>query len=309
MSVRRPAPLVAQHEALAVGALADRLPGATRLSQVLAAGVKHLAKHKTVDTEAPKRDLLGKEIGFRTTETNIALSLLLKDLKGAVRAWMDAAGNSTALQNAQAAVNNVLNSISQRVNSVDDMEILRRQGFYFVLNWFYQNGTPQQSSDAQLVLGIALHDEHDREFPNILNNLSLGATMLGLADGPALALAHPDRGGVILNGPGPSNYTEARKAEKRQKVKDEREAALAKRQQDKQDGNISEVLEAQQNAEGMQEGEIVPGQAEDQVANQQADAQQAEQAAIDSLNDDFGYEDKEEPQDDEEDNFETQARR
>ena len=36
MSVRRPVCVVARHIVLSVGALADRLPGSTRLSQVLA---------------------------------------------------------------------------------------------------------------------------------------------------------------------------------------------------------------------------------------------------------------------------------
>jgi hypothetical protein len=233
---------------------------------------------------------------------------LLKDLKGRVSAWIqaNATGDNTALQNAQAAVNNVLNSISQRINSVDDMEILRRQGAYFVLNWFYQNGTPQQSSDAQLVLGIALHHEHDREFPNILNNLSLGAAMLGLADGPALALAHPVRGGVILNGPDNQDYKAARDAEKQQKAEVEREAKRQKRNQDKQEGKISEKLETQQDAEGMQKGEIVPGVKEKDLSNERDERKKKAEAAIDSIGDGS---DNGDATDDEEDNFETQAPR
>ena len=309
MSVRRPAPLVAQHEVLTVGALADRLPGSTRLSQVLAAGAKHLAKHKTADTEAPKRDLFGRDIGFRTTNARPIIAYWLNKLKEKVLEYMraQAAGNFAALPGLTGEVHDIVNTIFHKIGGIDDMEILRRQGAYFLLNWFYQHGTPQQSSDAQKVLGIALHEENNKEFENILLNLHQGVEVLGLADGPALALAHPDRGGVVLNGPGPSNYTEARKKEKRQKVDDERDAKFLQRQQDKQDGKISEKLEAQQDAEGLQDDEVVPGQNAKDAARKKAEERAGAQG--DNLGGAVGgsgdYDDvRGDATDDEEDEFE-----
>jgi hypothetical protein len=273
MSVRRPAPLVAQHEVLTVGALADRLPGSTRLSQVLAAGAKHLAKHKTADTEAPGKRPVEGEVGLRTTIQRPIIAAYVNNLKRAIAAFLEeqAAGKLNAMQNSMNQAHSLVASIAQRANSIEDMEVLRRMGAYFVLNWLYQHGTPQQSASAQLVLSEALHGEDDEEFQNILTNLHAGVTVLGLADGPALALAHPDRGGVILNAPAPSDFNDTRKAEKRQKVEDDREAKLLQRQQDKQDGKISEKLEAQQEAEEMQGGEVVPGQNAKDAARKKAE--------------------------------------
>ena len=101
MSVRRPAPLVAQHQALSVGALADRLPGSTRLSQVLAAGAKHLAKHKTADTEAPgKRKIFG-EVGERQTISRPIIAAYVNNLKRMVLDFMAlqaSGGSATQMQ-------------------------------------------------------------------------------------------------------------------------------------------------------------------------------------------------------------------
>jgi len=312
MSVRRPAPLVAQREALSVGALADRLPGSTRLSQVLSAGTKHLAKHKTADTEAPKRGLFGRDIGFRTTNARPIIAYWLNKLKEKVLEYKraQAAGNSAALPGLMQEIHDIVNTIFHKIGGIDDMEILQRQGAYFVLNWFYQHGTPQQSSDAQQVLSIALHEENDKEFENILSNLHLGVEVLGLADGPALALGPPKRGGVVLNAPAPSDFNDASKAEKRQKVEDEREAKLQRRQQDMKDGKVSEALEKdvekQEAAESLQDGELVKGTTEGDAARKRAEERAEAQGDNlgGGLGDDLGYGEAAEPSDDEEDDFE-----
>ena len=316
MSVRRPAPLVAQHQALSVGALADRLPGSTRLSQVLAAGAKHLAKHKSVDTEAPgKRALPGLDIGFRTSIVNPLIAGYVNMLKKKVKEFLaaEAMGQISvgALQNLAQEIHSIVARIVQKANSIEDMEVLRRMHAYFVLNWLYQHGTPQQSSNAQLVLSEDLHGSNDDQFNGILgdeqhdghvNELGLhqGVNVLGLADGPALALAHPNRGGAILNGPGPSDFAAAWKAEQRQKVEDEREA----KRQKKKTQEVSPELEAQ--VEAAQNAQIVPILSEDQAANEQADADQAAQG--DNLGGAVGgsgdYDEIRGASDDEEDNFE-----
>ena len=309
MSVRRPAPLVAQHQVLSVGALADRLPGSTRLSQVLAAGAKHLAKHKTADTEAPgKRKIFG-EVGERQTISRPIIAAYVNNLKRMVLDFMAlqaSGGSATQMQTLAQQIHGVVFTIAQKANSIEDMEVLRRMGAYFVLNWLYQHGTPQQSANAQLVLSESLHGEDDAEFNNILGNLHQGVITLGLADGPALALAHPDRGGVILNAPGPSDFNDAREAEQRQKVEDEREAKRKKQKTQEVSQELEEQVEAAQDAQGLQPGEIVPGQNEEQSKNQAAEAQQ--QAQGDNLGgglgDDIGYGEASEPSDDEEDDFE-----
>lgn len=307
MSVRRPAPLVAQHEALTVGALADRLPGSTRLSQVLAAGAKHLAKHKTADTEAPKRDLIGgRDLGFRTTNARPIIAYWLNKLKEKVLEFMNQQkmGNHGALPGLRQEIHDIVNTIFHKIKGIDDMQILQRQGAYFVLNWFYQRGTPQQSSDAQKVLSIALHEESNAEFENILSNLHVGVDVLGLADGPALALGPPDRGGVVLNAPAPSDFEDASKAEKRQKVEDDREAKLLQRQQDMNNDKISKELEKdveeKQNAEMPQDGEVIAGVRNLNATNDQLDQSAAEEQVNSDMNSgNRGYEDLAEATDDE----------
>ena len=324
MSVRRPAPLVAQHQVLEVGALADRLPGSTRLSQVLAAGAKHLAKHKTADTEAPGKRPYEGEFGLQKKIVNPAIASRLPQLKSMVLQFLqlsDTGGSSDDMQKLAQQIHGLVMRIAQRANSVQDMEVLRRQGAYFVLNWLYQHGTPQQSSNAQLVLSEALHGEDDEEFENILGNqqnngefnplgLAQGASVLGLASGVALALAHPNRGGVVLNAPGPSDFSDTLKAEKKQKVEDDREAKRLQRQQDKQDGKISEKLEAQQEAEIMQDDEVVPGQNAKDAARKKAE--ERAEAQGDNLGGAVGgsgdYDDTRDASDDEEDDFEGNPR-
>ena len=299
MSVRRPAPLVAQHEVLTVGALADRLPGSTRLSQVLAAGAKHVAKHKTADTEAPGKRPIEGEVGFRSTIQRPIIAAYVNNLNRAIAAFLEeqAAGKLRAMQASVNQAHSLVASIAKRANSIEDMEVLRRMGAYFVLNWLYQHGTPQQSANAQLVLSEALHGEDDDEFQNILTNLHEGVTVLGLPDGTALALAHPDRGGVVLNGPGPSDFNDTRKAEKRQKVEDEREAKLQRRQQDMKDEKISEELEKdvekKADAEMPQDGEVIAGVRGRNATNDQLDQSEAEQQVNSEMN--SGNRDYEDP--------------
>lgn len=312
MSVRRPAPLVAQHQVLTVGALADRLPGSTRLSQVLAAGATHLAKHKTADTEAPKRDLFGRDIGFRTTNARPLIAHWLKKLEEKVLEYMraEAAGNNAALSGLMQEIAGIVNTIFHKIGGIDDMEILQRQGAYFLLNWFYQHGTTQQSSDAQKVLSIALHEETDKEFQNIRRNLHLGVQVLSLDDGPALALGPPKRGGVVLNAPAPSDFKDASNDEKRQKVEDDRKAKLLQRQQDMQDGKISKELEKevekQADAKMPQDGEMIAGVRERSAANDQIDQDAAEQQVNSEMNSgNRDYEDPTAASDDEGDDEDT----
>ena len=299
MSVRRPAPLVARHEALAVGALAERLPSATRLSQVLAAGAKHLAKHKTADTEAPAKRKLQEDIGERQSISRPILGRRVDAINAKVAAFdaaAEAGASNATLKRMVDEIHAMVKAIAEKALTVADMEVLRRSGAYFVLNWIWQNGEDRlQRDNAELILSEVLHGDPD-DVNNFLDSLHEGATVLGLADGPVMAI--PERHKKA--------FEERHNKERRGKVEEEREALRKKQKTQEVSPELEVQVQAAQDAEGMQEGEIVPGQAEDQVANQQADAQQAAQAAIDSIGDGS---DNGDATDDEEDNFETQAPR
>lgn len=311
MSVRRPAPLVARHEALAVGALADRLPGSTRLSEVLAAGAKHLAKHKTVDTEAPGKRPLDEDVGLRQSISRPIIAQRVKRLNEMVAAYDAAANAGASPATLQLLMHQILahvQGIADRALTVADMEILRRMGAYFVLSWIWQNGVgvgatdaqrmatiQQQKDNAELLLSEALHRDPD-DADNFNVNLHKGVAVLGLADGPVMTIAKRDE----------KAFEERYKAEKRQKVDDEREAKRKKQKTQEVSPELEEQVEAAQDAQGLQAGEIVPGQDEEQSKNQEAEAQQEAQGDNlgGGLGDDIGYGEASEPSDDEEDDFE-----
>ena len=292
MSVRRPAPLVAQHQVLSVGALADRLPGSTRLSQVLAAGAKHLTKHKTVDTEAPKRTLIDVDIGFRTSISRPVLAQRVKDMNKMVEAYLAAAtagAPPATLQHIAQVIHGMVFEIAMRALTIADMEVLRRMGAYSVLNWIWQNrpgvgqtaqeraATSQQQADnAELALSQALHQNPNENLDvsdtnNLLAELhDVGVNILGVADGPVATIAQQ----------GERAFEERYQAEQRQKVEDDREAKRQRRKQDMRDGKISEELEKdvekKENAEGLQDGQIVPGTTERDAERKKAESKAAE---------------------------------
>ena len=115
---------------------------------------------------------------------------------------------------------------------------------------------------------------------------------------------------MVLNAPAPSDFNDASKAEKRQKVEDEREAKLQRRQQDMKDGKVSEALEKdvekQEAAESLQDGELVKGTTEGDAARKRAEERAEAQGDNlgGGLGDDLGYGEAAEPSDDEEDDFE-----
>ncbi len=292
MSVRRPAPLVAQHQVLEVGALADRLPGSTRLSQVLTAGAKHLAKHKTVDTEAPKRTLLDVDIGFRTSISRPVIAQRVKNMNhmvDAYRAAVAAGASPATLQHLAQQIHIMVQEIAARALTIADMEVLRRMGAYSVLNWIWQNrpgvgqdpnqmaATSQQQGDnAELALSQALHTNPNPALDvSDINNLfaelqDVGVNILGVADGPVANIAQQ----------GTDAFEQRYQAEQRQKVEDDREAKRQRRQQDMRDGKISKELEKavqkKEDAEGLQDGEVVKGTTERDAERKKAEAKEAE---------------------------------
>jgi len=322
MSVRRAAPLVTHPEALAVGALADRLPGATRLSQVLAAGGKHLAKHKTANTEAPGKRPIDGQVGFRQAITSPRIAAYVNLLKRLVQKILAAqqAGQISigALQNMMHEAHSHVFRIAQLANSIDDMEVLRRMGAWFVLNWLFQHGSPQQSRNAELVLSEDLWGESDDGFDDIMGNphqdgtfdadnvlgLAQGVNVLDLADAPALALAGTDRNGLAPYAPGPSEFNDRREAEKRQKVDVDREAKRRKKQKDRKTSpELEKAVDAREARAVMKDGQILPGtnqkRAQSNEAEKRRDAQGDQLGG--GLGDDIGYGEMSEPSDDEED--------
>ena len=98
----------------------------------------------------------------------------------------------------------------------------------------------------------------------------VGVNILGVADGPVATIAQQ----------GERAFEERYQAEQRQKVEDDREAKRQRRKQDMRDGKISEELEKdvekKENAEGLQDGQIVPGTTERDAERKKAESKAAE---------------------------------
>lgn len=221
MSVRRSAPRAAlpiREDAVgAVEALADRLPGATRLAQVLAAGAAHLDQHKAAETEGKYKH----ETGFHRVRTNLRtnsrkvgttspkLAAFAWKLGKILQDWQTAHNNNNqGLANelrAQAMI--LIEKLHQITNTYDEFDKLREMGAYLVLNYIMQNSNSQlKQNKARRALREALHRYNDHGNNDVDTSFWLDIS-LGDAINPGQMGSGPVQQLVAANhAPNPGTY-------------------------------------------------------------------------------------------------------
>ena len=237
MSVRRPAPRAAlplREEAVgAVEVLTDRLPGATRLSQVLAAGAAHLEQHKATETEGKYKRETGfmrkredKRVG--TTSPKLAafawqLGNILEDLTAAYNNI-----NPGLAQNLETQAMALIEKLHQLTDTYAEFDKLRQMGAYLVLNYIMQNSPDQRKRKrAKLALREALHrhgDHHTGPDATFWHDINLGHQMDPnlMGRGPVLALAPINRAPAV--GKYEGKLKEEERRQQRDRLDKQREA-------------------------------------------------------------------------------------
>ena len=154
----------------AIGALADQLPGATRLSHVLAAGAKHLVDQKRQSADVagyarsqhsarftPNNDPYNYNpgpfgIGMRHIPTLVVQ--YRQAYNQLLRAGRGAPGYAEAVIGALA---NIMNAC----RGAKDLDYLREKDAYVALAYIFKNASGDLRKNAKLLLREALYDDRD----------------------------------------------------------------------------------------------------------------------------------------------------
>jgi len=186
----------------AISALADRLPAATRLNYVLAAGAKkQLAlgggqARKVVDTAGYARSEWHH--GYKYVNQKLE-DLADKFKRSLSRIDVDWKPNGPHDHNREMCMH-ILEfqdpSVLDLFNTRADADLLREKGAYIILNSLMQQASPHQKALAREALQEAMYYDRDRvgafgEMNTVRGELEEGERALGIPSNPALGLPKP----------------------------------------------------------------------------------------------------------------------